>query len=200
MAFSNPSRSVLGRALRIVLVACCLLSPAVHLAAQPLHPGFGPRQTAPSHSARPQQEHLGQWMDHHRNLSLQQQQSALEREPGFHDLPPQTQQRMRDHLTQLNNMPPEQRSRLLARTEIMERLSPEQRQRFRNSVQELGALPADRRRLVARAFRDIREMPIPQRQAVLSSDRFHSQFSDRERSTLASLLAVEPYLPVQHHN
>jgi hypothetical protein len=64
-------------------------------------------------------------------------------------------------------------------------------------MQQLGGLPEDRRRLVARAFRDLREMPQPQRQAILNSDRFRGQFSDQERSTLSSLLAVEPYLPVR---
>ena len=56
-------------------------------------------------------------MDRHSNLPLAEQQRALENEPGFRDLPPQTQQRMRDRLTQLNNMTPEQRRRILERTE-----------------------------------------------------------------------------------
>jgi hypothetical protein len=67
-------------------------------------------------------------------------------------------------------------------------------------MQQFGSLPQDRRRLVGRAFRDLREMPEPQRQALMSSDRFRSQFSDQERSTLNNLLAVEPYLPVQKSN
>jgi hypothetical protein len=67
-------------------------------------------------------------------------------------------------------------------------------------MQQLGGLPEDRRRLVARAFRDLREMPQPQRQAILNSDRFRGQFSDQERNTLSSLLAVEPYLPVRRPN
>jgi hypothetical protein len=43
-------------------------------------------------------------------------------------------------------------------------------------------------------------MPEPQRQAMMNSDRFRGQFSDQERNTLSNLLAVEPYLPVQHAN
>jgi hypothetical protein len=154
-------------------------------------PGPGPRRN---------QEHLAQWMDRHSNLPLPEQQRALENEPGFRELPPQTQQRMRDRLTQLNNMSPEQRRRILDRTEAMERLTLPQRQQVRGAMQQLGSLPEDRRRLVARAFRDLREMPQPQRQAVLDSDRFRGQFSDQERGTLSSLLAVEPYLPVQRPN
>jgi hypothetical protein len=138
-------------------------------------------------------------MDRHSNLSLPEQQRALENEPGFRDLPPPTQQRMRDRLTQLNNMSPEQRQRILDRTEAMERLTLPQRQQVRGAMQQLGGLPEDRR-LVARAFRDLREMPQPQRQAILDSDRFRGQFSDQERSTLSNLLAVEPYLPVRRPN
>jgi hypothetical protein len=164
--------------------------------------GFGGRPAAgasrPGPGGQRKQEHLEQWMDRHSNLSLPDQQRALSNEPGFRDLPPQTQQRLRDSLTRLNSMPPEQRRRLVERNEIMEHLSPAQQQQFRGSLQELGRLPEDRRRLVARAFNDLREMPQPQRQAVLGSDRFRGQFSDEERNTLSNLLAVEPYIPVQH--
>jgi hypothetical protein len=139
-------------------------------------------------------------MDRHSNLPLDQQQKALESEPGFHDLPAETQQRMRDRLTQLNSMPPEQRRRLLERNEAIAHLSVAQRQQFRGAMQQFGSLPQDRRRLVGRAFRDLREMPEPQRQAMMNSDRFRSQFSDEERNTLNNLLAVEPYIPVQKPN
>jgi hypothetical protein len=139
-------------------------------------------------------------MAHHSNLSPTEQQRALENEPGFRDLPTQTQQRMRERLNQLNNMTPEQRRRMLEHTEAMERLTPQQREQFRGAMQQYSGLPEDRRRLVARAFRDLREMPPPQRQTILDSDRFRGQFSEQERNTLSGLLAVEPYLPVEHRN
>jgi hypothetical protein len=159
-------------------------------------PAQGAKQIGP----RPNQEHLAQWMDRHSSLPLADQQRALESEPGFRDLPPQTQQRMRDRLTQLNGMTPEQRRRILEHTEEMEHLSPPQRQQVRGALEQYRGLPEDRRRLYARAFRDLREMPQPQRQAILSSDRFRDQFSDQERNTISNLLAVEPYLPVQRPN
>ena len=159
--------------------------------------GQGPK---PSIGGKPNQEHLAQWMDRHSNLPLAEQQRALENEPGFRDLPPQTQQRMHDRITQLNNMSPEQRRRTMEHTEVMEHLTPQQRQQFRTAAQQYQGLPEDRRRLVARAFRDLREMPQPQRDAIMNQDRFRSQFSDQERSTLSGLLSVEPYLPVQRPN
>ena len=157
-----------------------------------------PAQAQKQIGPKPNQEHLAQWMDHHSSLSLTDQQHALESEPGFRDLPSQTQQRMRDRLTQLNNMTPEQRQRILERTEQMEHLTPPQRQQVRGALDQYRGLPEDRRRMVARAFRDLREMPPQQRDAILKEDRFRSQFSEQERNTLSGLLAVEPYLPVQH--
>lgn len=179
----------------LALSACCLVSALIF--AQPVRSAPSVHPPAAAKPAKPQQEHLAQWMDRHRTLPLPEQQSALEHEPGFQSLPAQTQQRMRDRLSQLNAMPADQRQRLLERNEAMEKLSPAERQQVRGAMQQLSSLAPDRRRLVARAFRDIREMPTPQRQAVLDSDRFRSQFSDGERATLSNLLTVEPYLPAK---
>jgi hypothetical protein len=164
------------------------------------HPVVFAQHTVPGPGPKHGQEHLGEWMQRHSNMSPAEQQRALGNEPGFRELPQDTQQRMRDRLTQLNNMSPARRQRLLDRTEAMERLTPPQRQQVRGAMQQLGALPQDRRRLVARAFRDLREMPPQQRQSVLNSERFRGQFSNEERSTLSNLLAVEPYLPIEHPN
>lgn len=115
------------------------------------------------------QEHLPQWMARHSNLSPAEQQRALENEPGFHDLPPQTQQAIRNRLTQLNNMSPEQRRRIVERNEEIEHLTPPQRQQLRSALDQYRGLPQDRQRLVAHAFRDLREMPPQQRQAMMNS-------------------------------
>ena len=183
-----------GRTIGTLLLAAVIASPAIARAQT------GPRRgpTAPQHpSLGPQrnQEHLAQWMNRHSHLPLPEQQRALEREPGFHDLSPEVQQRMRGRLTQLNTMTPVQRQRVLARTEVMEHLAPEQRQQVRGAMSELSGLPPDRRHAVAHAFRDIRNLPPDQRQAALNSDRVRSSFSDQERSTLNNLVAIEPLLP-----
>jgi hypothetical protein len=195
---------------RPALAALLLSAATAMVAAQPasMHragqaagrPAMNAPRSVPGGGPKGNQEHLGQWMDRHSNLPLAEQQRALEKEPGFRDLPPQTQQRMHDRITQLNNMTPEQRRRTLERTEAIEHLTLPQRQQWRGAMEQYQGLPEDRRRLVARAFRDLREMPQPQRQAILNSDRFRGQFSDQERNTLSGLLAVEPYLPVQHPN
>ncbi len=173
--------------------AAVRVSSGQHPSTQPSpHPGASPKQQ--------NQDHLGQWMDRHSNQPLADQQRALQQEPGFRNLPPLTQQHMLDRLAQLNSMPPEKRRRIIEHNEAIAHLTPPQRQQVRGAMQQLGSLPEDRRRLVARAFRDLREMPEPQRQAILSSDRFRNQFSDQERNTLSSLLAVEPFIPVQRPN
>jgi Protein of unknown function (DUF3106) len=139
------------------------------------------------------QQHLAQWMENHKNLSLSDQQRALQNEPGFRELPPQTQQRMRDRLTQLNNMNPQQRGRILDRNEAIERLSPPQRQQYRATVQNFVAMPPDRRRLMARAILDLRDMSPGQREQTINSQAFGAQFSPEERQTIHTLLLAEPY-------
>jgi hypothetical protein len=154
----------------------------------------GPVQRRPN-SVGPHGEHLAEWMDQHRNLSPAQQQQALDREPGFRDLPQATQQRFHERLAQLNAMPPQERERLLAHNEAMEHLSPDQRADVRGALQQLGSLPLDRRRMVARTFRQLRELPPEQRIPTLNSDRFRGVFTDGERATLYDLLRIEPMLP-----
>src|SRR5579864_3894655 len=57
------------------------------------HSAPAPKANAPKGNApKGNQEHLPQWMARHSNLSPTEQQKALENEPGFRDLPPQTQQ------------------------------------------------------------------------------------------------------------
>jgi hypothetical protein len=142
-----------------------------------------------------QNQHLAQWMDNHKALSLSDQQRALQNEPGFRELPRETQQRQLDQLARLNAMNPQQRARILDRNEVLERMSPPQREQWRGAVQQLNALPMPRRRLMARAILDLREMSPDQRQQVINSPAMRSQFSDPERATLSTLLSAEPYNP-----
>src|ERR1700677_1379044 len=72
-----------------------------------------------------QQPHLGTWLQQHGNLPPEQQEKALESEPGFSRLAPETQQKLIDRLRQINRMPPKQRQRTVDHIEAMERLSPQ---------------------------------------------------------------------------
>jgi hypothetical protein len=183
-----------GKLARRVLTTLLLILP---LAAVPClaHPGQQP-STHP-HFENNQQPHLGTWLQRHQNLSPEEQEQALQREPGFNRLPPETQQRLLNRLRQLNKMPPQQRQRTLDRIEAMEHMTPQMRQQVRASFQDFHSLPQDRQRMVRKAFRDLREYPPEQRTAMMNSPRFQAQFSPQERSILSNILAVEPYQAIQ---
>jgi hypothetical protein len=141
------------------------------------------------------QPHLGTWLQRHENLTPEQQEKALQSEPGFNRLPPETQQKLMDRLRQLNRMPPAQRQRTVDSIEAMEHLTPQMRQQVRASFQDFHTLPEDRQRLMKKAFRDVREYPPEQRAAMMNSGQFQAQFTLQERQILGNILAVEPYQP-----
>jgi hypothetical protein len=142
----------------------------------------------------PRGEHLAQWMNQHRNLTPEQQQQALQHEPGFSQLPRPTQDRMRNQLARLNAMPPQRRERILTYNERMEHLSVGQRTEVRNSLSQLGSLPPDQRRQVAEGFRQLRALPPEQRGPAANSPQYQ-YMNPAQRSTLNNLLRVEPLLP-----
>jgi uncharacterized lipoprotein len=158
-------------------------------------PSVGP---VPGNLSGHRGEHLPEWMNQHRGLSLQQQQHALEHEPGFRELPAPTQERMRERLSQLSAMSPQERDRIVDRTEAMERLSPEQRTQVRGAMQQLGALPPDQRQIVARSFRELRQLPAGQRSAAMNSERYR-WMNEEQRSALTNLIQVAPMLPPSQH-
>jgi len=178
------------------LVALCLATAALS------------GQSAPNQQSMPQHrpgrpgnfhpggngDHLAEWMAKHSNLTNEQQLQALETESGFSQLPPATQQHMREMLARLQAMTPEKRQRILDFNEAIERLDPVQRAQVRAATKQLADLPPDQRRYVVRTFRGLRELPPKQRQAVLNSDRF-AHLTPEQRASLGSLMAVEPLLP-----
>lgn len=157
-----------------------------------------PNRQEPNAAARQaENQHLERWMENHKNLSLQDNLQALENEPGFKVLPPETQQRYRNALTRLYNMSPEQRSRMLNGVEGLEHLTPQQQQRWNEAVQQARSAPPQRRSLMLHAYADLKEMPPDQREEVINSPAFAAQFSDSERSTIRTLLTAAPYVPAQ---
>jgi len=149
----------------------------------------------PNNAASATGGHLPEWMAAHSNLSPAQQQKALDSEPGFHDLPMVTQQRIKDRLAQLAAMTPEQRDRTIKRNEALEKLPPEQRAQWRGAQLQWGALPPDQKKAVAKSFGQLRQLPPDQRNAALASGRYTNGFNDAQRSTLSNLIRVEPWVP-----
>jgi hypothetical protein len=161
-------------------------------------PAYGPQrnpQARQPYEGNQRAQHLGAWLQQHGNLSPAEQERALQNEPGFDRLPPQTQHQLVDRLRQIDSMPPDQRQRTLDRIETVERLSPEMRQQVRASISQMGTLPADRQRMVKKAFRDLRDFPPDQRGTMMASPQFQRQFTQQERGILSGLLTATPYEP-----
>jgi len=191
MASNNQhaSRSHVGKLARSVFAALLLVLSLASCFARPAQQGPRPR------FENNQQAHLGTWLQRHGNLTPEQQERALQSEPGFSRLAPEQQQRLLGRLRQLNRMPPNQRQRTVDHIEAMEHLTPQMRQQVRASFLEFHTLPDDRQLMMKKAFRDLREYPPEQRQAMMNASQFQAQFSSQERSILGNLLAVEPYHP-----
>jgi len=159
-----------------------------------MSPAGNPAMMRPGPNAG-QPGHLGQWLSNHQNLTPQQQEEQLRREPGFNRLTPEQQQRVLGRLRSLDQRPPEQRQRMVDRNEMFERLTPEQKAGVHQSFQEWNQMAPDRHRMVGRAFSDLRQIPPDQRAAILNSARFAQTFTPDERRVLGNLLSIEPYEP-----
>lgn len=167
-----------------------LTLPNRHLALQAAaNPQKNPAQR--SRANHPPQR-MGDWLQSHKNLPLDQQEKALERDPNFKKLPPDRQAALRDRLRKFNSLPPEQRDLALKRMNFWASLTREQRQQLRDANQKLQGLPQDRRVAIHKALRHLRQMDPQHRQQVMESDRFKASFSDQEQGILKQLATINP--------
>ncbi len=153
---------------------------------RPAYPGYKPPTQAP-------QGHLGDWLNQHRNLPVQDQERSLRGDPSFKRLPPAEQQRVVQQLHQVDQLSEAQRQRRLARADALEHLSTQERMQVNMSARRWAAQPVERQNMMKNAFRDLRAVPLDQRQTVLNSNRYQGVFSPEERSILSDMLRVEPY-------
>jgi hypothetical protein len=144
-------------------------------------------QKNPSHPAQKGGHRMGDWLQEHKDLPLDQQLKLLENDPKFKKLPPDRQNALRERLKKFNSLPPAKREEAIKRMEFLSKLSPTQRQQLRDVNQQLQGLPPDRRVAVHKAVRHLRQMPPDQRKQVLASDRFKSTFSDQEQKLIGQL-------------
>jgi hypothetical protein len=158
--------------------------------ARPAFPGYAPPAEFP-------QGHLGDWLNQHRNLPVEDQERILRADPSFHRLSPVEQQRLMQQLHQVHELTEEQRQRRLARAEMIEHLSPQDRMRVNLSARRWAELPVDRQAQMKAAFRDLRGVPIDQRQTELDSARYRGLFTPEERGILSDMLRVEPFQPAR---
>jgi len=144
-------------------------------------------QKNPSRPAQKNSRKMGDWLQEHKDLPLDQQLKLLENDPSFKKLPPERQNALRDRLKKFNSLAPQKRDEAIKRMEFLSKLSPQQRQQLRDANQQLKGMPQDRQVAVHKAVRHLRQMPPDQRKAVLASDRFKSTFSDQEQKLISQL-------------
>jgi hypothetical protein len=135
---------------------------------------------------------MGDWLQAHKDLPLDQQLKLLENEPGFKKLPADRQAALRERLKKFNSLPPDKRDQAVQRMEFLAKLTPLQRQQLRDANQQLKGLPPERQVAVHTALRHLRQMPPADRQQVIQSDRFRSTFSDQEQKLISQLAELNP--------
>jgi Protein of unknown function (DUF3106) len=152
-----------------------------------------PQKSPPQKKNQPgPAQRIGDWLQSHQNLPMDQQEKALENDPNFKKLAPDRQNALRERLRKFNSLPPDQRDQAFKRMDFWAGLSKQQQQQLRDANQKLQALPEDRRVAVHRALRHLRQMNPQQRDQIMQSDRFKSTFSDQEQGILKELASINP--------
>lgn len=152
-----------------------------------------PREDYRSYRPPATGHHSGQWLNQHREQSLDQQRRALENDPTFHKLSPDKRQQLEQRLQRFDNLPVDRQQQVLRRMETWEHLTDHQKQQLRDYNTQFRSLPPDRRQAVKSAVQNLRAMPPEARQREIDSGRF-SEFSPQEKRLLndASRLPLAP--------
>jgi Protein of unknown function (DUF3106) len=137
-------------------------------------------------------QRLGEWLESHKNLPLDQQEKALENDPNFKKMAPARQNALRDRLRKFNTLTPDQRDLAIKRMNFWASLTKEQHEKVRDANQKMQTLPPDRRVALHKALRHLRRMDSQHREQVMESDRFKSLFSDQEQGILKELATINP--------
>lgn len=145
-----------------------------------------------NHPAQKGGRKMGDWLQAHKDLPLDQQIKILESQPSFKKLPADRQAALRERLKKFNSLPPDKREQALQRMEFLSKLTSQQRQELRSANEQLKGLPPDRQVAVHKALRHLRQMPPAERQQVIQSDRFRSTFSDQEQKLISQLADLNP--------
>jgi len=145
-----------------------------------------------NHAAQKGGRKMGDWLQAHKDLPLDQQIKILESEPSFKNLTPDRQAALRERLKKFNSLPPDKRDQALQRMQFLSKLTPQQRQELRSANEQLKGLPPERQVAVHTALRHLRQMPPAERQQVIQSDRFRSTFSDQEQKLISQLVELNP--------
>jgi hypothetical protein len=155
-------------------------------------PQKSPSAAGANHPNQKAGRKMGDWLQEHKDLPLDQQLKLLENDPKFTKLPPDRQNALRERLKKFNSLPPEKRAQAVQRMEFLAKLTPQQRQELRSANEQLKGLPPERQVAVHTALRHLRQMPPAERQQVIQSDRFRNTFSDQEQKLISQLVEMNP--------
>lgn len=155
-------------------------------------PQKSPSAAGANHPAQKGGRKMGDWLQEHKDLPLDQQLKLLENDPKFKKLPPDRQNALRERLKKFNSLPPDKRDQALQRMEFLSKLTSQQRQQLRSANEQLKGLPPERQVAIHTALRHLRQMPPAERQQVIQSDRFRSTFSDQEQKLISQLAEMSP--------
>lgn len=140
----------------------------------------------------PKAPKLGAWLRAHKDLPFDQQEKALENDPGFKRLTPQRQAELKDRLQKFNSLPPDKKEKALRNMEYWEKLTPEQKEQIKQAHQHMETLPAERKTMVRKALRHLRTLSPAERQQEFASGEFKTKFSDQEQTILRNLAEINP--------
>lgn len=138
---------------------------------------------------------LGDWLDAHKDLPLDQQEKLLENNPAFKHLSAERQTQLLGTLRWFNGLTPQQKTKALRNMKYWENLTKEQKEQIRQAHQHMETLPTERRVLVRKELRKLRQMTPSARQQEFNSDQFKSTFSDQEQTILKNL--IDNFPPAQ---
>ena len=178
-----------ARAVGILILAAFLTLPLA-----------GQRPTSGGNPPHPQQKNggpkgpprLGAWLRAHKDMSLEQQEKALENDPDFSHRSPQIQAQLKERLRKFNGLPQQQKEKALINMEYWEKLSKEQKEQIRQAHEHMVTLSPERRVMVRKELRDLRKMTPAQRQQTFDSEQFKATFSDQEQAILRNLAEINP--------
>ncbi len=179
-----------ARAVGILILSSVLSLP---LAGQ--HPANGGNTPHPQQQKNASQKgapRLGAWLRAHKDLPIDQQEKALENDPAFKRLSPQSQSQLKDRLHKFNSLPQQQKEKALRNMEYWEKLTTQQKEQVRQAHQHMETLPAERKTMVRKALRHLRQMSPSERQQEFESEQFKTTFSDQEQTILKNLAEINP--------
>ena len=113
-----------------------------------------------------------------------------ERDRLFSKLPPERRSLLEDRLGKYSRMPHEAKQRLRDEYNSFQQLPADKQEEVRKLYKQFSELPEDRRPALRRELVRLRNIPAKRRTKRMASNKFLAEYSDTERTLLASLVDI----------